>query len=48
MSISISDLNFNNQEFKSWIFKGFAMFLNLEQFKDVGFFDENFLFIWRR
>ena len=22
--------------------KGFAMFLNLEQFKDVGFFDENF------
>ncbi len=22
--------------------KGFAMFLNLEQFKDIGFFDENF------
>ena len=22
--------------------KGFAMFLNLEQFKDVGFFDDNF------
>ena len=22
--------------------KGFAMFLNLKQFKDIGFFDENF------
>ncbi len=40
---SISDLNFNNQEFKEVdSLKGFAMFLNLEQFKDVGFFDENF------
>ena len=40
---SISDLNFNNQEFKEVdTLKGFAMFLNLEQFKDVGFFDENF------
>ena len=24
--------------------KGFAMFLNLDQFKEIGFFDSNFLF----
>ena len=24
--------------------KGFAMFLNLSEFKDIGFFDENFFF----
>jgi len=24
--------------------KGFAMFLNIEEFKDIGFFDENFFF----
>ncbi len=40
---SVNDLNFNNEEFKEVdSLKGFAMFLNLEQFKDVGFFDENF------
>ena len=36
---------FNNQEVKSVEkIKGFAMFLNLSQFEDVGFFDENFFF----
>jgi len=28
--------------------KGFAMFLNLSEFKDIGFFDENFFFYLRR
>ena len=37
----------NNNQIKEGIHevknvKGFAMFLNLEQFKEVGFFDENF------
>ena len=26
--------------------KGFAMFLNLEQFRNIGFFDENFFFFF--
>ena len=32
----------NNDLIKVENVKGFAMFLNLEQFKEVGFFDENF------
>ena len=28
--------------------KGFAMFLNLEQFKDIGFFDDNFLYTLKK
>jgi N-acetylglucosaminyl-diphospho-decaprenol L-rhamnosyltransferase len=31
-----------NQVFQVDFLKGFAMFLNLEQFKETGFFDENF------
>ena len=31
-----------NQVFQVDFLKGFAMFLNLEQFKEIGFFDENF------
>ena len=34
----VTDINF--KQVKN--VKGFAMFLNIEQFKDVGFFDENF------
>ena len=37
------DLNKNeDQVFQVDSLKGFAMFLNLDQFKDIGFFDENF------
>ena len=40
------DINKIDQNIKSLIevdnVKGFAMFLNLEQFKDIGFFDDNF------
>ena len=37
----------NDNDFKEDLFevdnlKGFAMFLNLDEFKDIGFFDENF------
>ena len=28
--------------------KGFAMFLNIDQFKDIGFFDENFHHILKK
>ena len=28
--------------------KGFAMFLNMPEFQDVGFFDENFFFILKK
>ena len=28
--------------------KGFAMFLNLKEFEEIGFFDENFLFILKK
>ncbi len=39
--------NVSSSDFKRGIFevknvKGFAMFLNLDEFKDIGFFDENF------
>ena len=37
-----STMNKKNGIFEVKNVKGFAMFLNLEQFKDVGFFDENF------
>ena len=37
------DLNLNKENiFEVNYLKGFAMFLNMEQFQDVGFFDENF------
>ena len=39
------DLNFRNKDkqiFEVENVKGFAMFLNLSQFKEVGYFDENF------
>ena len=37
------DVNFDKEQvFQVDYLKGFAMFLNLEQFKQVGFFDENF------
>jgi N-acetylglucosaminyl-diphospho-decaprenol L-rhamnosyltransferase len=37
------DLNFDkNQFFEVDSLKGFAMFLNIEQFRDIGFFDSNF------
>jgi N-acetylglucosaminyl-diphospho-decaprenol L-rhamnosyltransferase len=40
---SKKDLNFNkNQFFEVDSLKGFAMFLNIEQFRDIGFFDSNF------
>ena len=40
---SKKDLNFDkNQFFEVDSLKGFAMFLNIEQFKDIGFFDSNF------
>jgi len=32
----------NNNVFEVESVKGFAMFLNLDKFKDVGFFDDNF------
>ena len=32
----------NNDVFEVESVKGFAMFLNLDKFKDVGFFDDNF------
>ena len=37
-----STMNKKNGVFEVKNVKGFAMFLNLEQCKDVGFFDENF------
>ena len=40
---SKKDLNFDkNQFFEVDSLKGFAMFLNIEQFRDIGFFDSNF------
>ena len=40
---STSDKNKNKDDiFEVEKVKGFAMFLNLYQFKDIGFFDENF------
>ena len=36
------EINNNGNLFQVDFLKGFAMFLNLEQFKDVGFFDSNF------
>ena len=37
------DVNFDKEQvFQVDYLKGFAMFLNLEQFKQVGFFDDNF------
>ena len=40
---SSDDNNKNkDQVFQVDTLKGFAMFLNLEQFKEIGFFDENF------
>jgi len=34
----------NSEPFSVINIKGFAMFLNLSEFKDIGFFDENFFF----
>ena len=46
---SSDDNNKNkDQVFQVDTLKGFAMFLNLDQFKEIGFFDENFLFILRK
>ena len=40
---SVSDKNNDKEElFEVEKLKGFAMFLNLDQFKEIGFFDENF------
>ena len=40
---SKTDFNFNDGEvFQVSSLKGFAMFLNLNQFKDIGYFDDNF------
>ena len=40
------DLQKNEDEvFQVNKLKGFALFLNIEQFKDIGFFDENFFII---
>ena len=38
---------FNNEELiEVDNVKGFAMFLNMEKFSKIGFFDENFFFIF--
>jgi N-acetylglucosaminyl-diphospho-decaprenol L-rhamnosyltransferase len=40
---SVTDVNKDKEKlFEVEYLKGFAMFLNLDQFKDIGFFDENF------
>ena len=40
---SVKDLNSNKEQvFQVNSLKGFAMFFNLDQFKEIGFFDENF------
>tara|TARA_E500000178_G_scaffold356459_1_gene434528 strand:- start:1626 stop:2477 length:852 start_codon:yes stop_codon:yes gene_type:complete len=40
---SDADLNINKEQvFQVDTLKGFAMFMNLEEFKEIGFFDENF------
>ena len=39
---SDNEINNNGDLFQVDFLKGFAMFLNLEQFKDIGFFDSNF------
>ncbi len=41
----IKNETFNKQTFEAKHIKGFAMFLNLNQFKEIGFFDEN-IFIY--